>query len=173
VKTSPEIERPSVVFVSIGVAGTITYFLLAILYPFLVFTGYTAMLFTLPVQLEPSMVFYLQIVGLVLTGTGYFLFNWSVVARAEYVVSWAMTEDHRLVTWGPYRYVRHPSYLGYFLMFLGLFSLWPYWLTLLPVIAVPGYIRIAFQEERLLLRRFGCQFLEYQKRTGQFIPKLR
>jgi len=90
------------------------------------------------------MMFYLQIVGLVLTGTGYFLVNWSVVARGEYAVSWAMTENHRLVAWGPYRYVRHPSYLGYFPMFLGLLSLWPHLLTLLPLIAVPGYIRVAF-----------------------------
>jgi len=173
VKANAEIERPSGLLVGTSAAGTITYFLLALLYPFLVFTGHTAVLFTLSLQLEPTMMFYLQIVGLVLTGTGYFLFIWSVVARGKYAVSWAMTEDHRLVTWGPYRYVRHPSYLGYFLMFLGLFSLWPHLLTLFPPIAIPGYVRVTLEEERLLLRRFGDQFLEYQRRTGRFIPKFR
>jgi len=114
-----------------------------------------------------------QIVGLVLTGAGYFLFIWSVIARARYAVSWAMTENHRLVTWGPYRYVRHLSYLGYFLMFLGLFFTWPNFLTLFPLIAIPGYVRVTVEEERFLLLRFGDQFLEYQRRTGRFIPKLR
>jgi len=91
-KAYAKVESPSGFLIGTAAAGTITYFLLALLCPFLVFTGYTAMLFTLPVQSEPSMMFYLQIVGLVLTGTGYFLFNWSVVARGEYAVSWTMTE---------------------------------------------------------------------------------
>ncbi len=172
-KAYAEVESPSGFLMGTAAAGTITYFLLAFLYPFLVFAGHTAVLFILSLQFQPSIIFYMQIVGLVLTGTGYFLFIWSVIARGKYAVSWAMTENHRLVTWGPYRYVRHPSYLGYFLMFLGLFSLWPHLLTLFPLITIPGYVRVALQEERLLLRRFGDQFLEYQRRTGRFIPKFR
>lgn len=172
-KAYAEVESLSGFLMGTAAAGTIAYFFLVFLYSFLVFTDHTAVLFILTLQFQPSIIFYMQIVGLVLTGTGYSLFIWSVIARGKYAVSWAMTENHRLVTWGPYRYVRHPSYLGYFLIFLGLFSLWPHLLTLFPLIAVPGYIRVTLEEERLLLRRFGDQFLEYQRRTGLFIPKLR
>ena len=173
VEAREEVDRPSGLAVDAAAAGTIAYFLLASAYPFLVFTGQETMPPTLSLQLQPSAMIDMQIVGLALTGAGYSLFVWSVIARARYAVSWAMTENHRLVTWGPYRYVRHPSYLGYFLMFLGLFFVWPHFLALFPLIAIPGYIRVTVEEERLLLRRFGDEFLEYQRRTGRFIPKLR
>jgi len=172
-ETRAEVDRPSGLVVGAAAVGTVAYFLLASAYPFLVFTGRETMLLILSLRLHPSIMICTQIVGLVLTGAGYFLFIWSVIARARCAVSWAMTENHRLVTWGPYRYVRHPSYLGYFLMFLGLFFTWPNLLTLFPLIAIPGYVRVTVEEERLLLLRFGDQFLEYQGRTGRFIPKLR
>jgi len=172
VEAREEVDRPSELAVDAAAAGTIAYFLLASAYPFLVFTGQETMPPTLSLQLQPSAMIDMQIVGLALTGAGYSLFVWSAIARARYAVSWAMTENHRLVTWGPYRYVRHPSYLGYFLMFLGLFFVWPHLLTLFPLIAIPGYVRVTGEEEKLLLSRFGEQFLEYQRRTGRFIPKL-
>jgi protein-S-isoprenylcysteine O-methyltransferase Ste14 len=116
---------------------------------------------------------YIQILGLLLTFFGYFLFVWSVVSRGRYAVSWGMSENHKLVTWGPYRYVRHPSYLGYFLMFLGFFLYWTNMFTLIPLVAIPGYYWVTFDEERLLTQRFGDEYAEYQKKTGRFIPKLR
>jgi len=157
-KTHPEVDRPSGLVVGVAAVGTVAYFLLASTYPFLVLAGQETMLLILSLRLQPSIMICAQIVGLVLTGAGYFLFIWSVIARARYAASWAMTENHRLVTWGPYRYVRHPSYLGYFLMFLGLFFTWPNFLTLFPLIAIPGYVRVTVEEEKLLLSRFGQQF---------------
>jgi protein-S-isoprenylcysteine O-methyltransferase Ste14 len=68
--------------------------------------------------------------------------------------------------------VRHPSYLAYFFMFIGLFAIWPSWLTLIPLAAIPGYFRVTFREEKLLEKRFGSQYLDYQRKTGRFIPKL-
>jgi len=59
--------------------------------------------------------------------------------------------DHRLVTWGPYRYVRHPSYSGYFLMFMGLALTVNNPLVLAPILAVAGYARLVDTEERLLV----------------------
>ncbi len=105
-------------------------------------------------------------------GSGFFLFQWSVVARGMYSVSWAMGEDHRLVTWGPYRYVRHPSYLGYFLMFVGLLLTWLNPVALMPLMAIPGYVKVAATEEELLVMRFGEEYLKYQKAVGRFLPRL-
>lgn len=172
-KVYGKVERPSGLLVTVAALGTVAYFLMALLCPVLVLTGRNATLHTISIRFHSSLMSSMQIPGLALTGLGYFLFIWSVVARGRCAVSWDMPEDQKLVTWGPYRYVRHPSYLGYSLMFLGLFFLWPGLLTFLPLIAIPGYVLVTIEEEKLLLKRFGDQFLEYRRRTGRFIPKLR
>jgi protein-S-isoprenylcysteine O-methyltransferase Ste14 len=83
-----------------------------------------------------------------------------------------MQKTHKLVTWGPYRFVRHPSYLAYFLLFTGLLVMWPNLLTFVPLVAIPGYIRATDKEERLLEAHFGNEYKEYQRRTGRFFPRL-
>lgn len=166
-----EIKRPSGFVVGVAAVGTIIYFLEVLFYLFFVFMGSDSALLGFPFHLKFPLIFCMQLLGLVLTLAGYFIFIWSVIARGRYAVSWEMTENHRLVTWGPYRYVRHPSYLGYFLMFFGLFFLWSNLFTLFPLVAIPGYFRITFEEEKLLMKLFGDKYLNYQKKTGRFIPR--
>lgn len=168
-----EIERPKDFVVGLAAFGTLVFFLESLAYPFLVFTGLTSMTDASPFQLRFHYDSYAQIVGIILTLTGYSLFVWSTVARGRYAVSWEMPEDHKLVTWGPYRYVRHPSYLAYFLMFFGLLFTWLNLATLVPFIAIPGYIRITTEEEKLLKQRFGDEYVKYQMATGRFLPKRR
>jgi len=170
VKSVAEVERPVGLVVGVAANGTVVYFVEALLYQMIVFSGNDFVLSDLPLQLPSNA--YLQLVGVALTLIGYFLFIWSVRARGRYSVSWAMPEDQKLVTWGPYRYVRHPSYLGYFLMFLGFFLMWSNLLALFPLFAVPGYYRVTAEEERLLSKRFGEAYQEYRKKTGRFIPKI-
>lgn len=172
-KIRADVERPFGFIVGLAAVGTIVYFLEALSYLFLVFSDLILVLRDLPFLFQFPLMCYLQILGLILTSAGYFLFIWSVVVRGRYAVSWKMPEDQRLVTWGPYRYVRHPSYLGYFLMFFGLFFLWPNLFTLFPLSAIPGYFRVTFEEERLLVQRFGDEYIKYQRKTGRFIPRFR
>jgi protein-S-isoprenylcysteine O-methyltransferase Ste14 len=173
IKADTEVAQPSGFIVGVAALGTFIYALEVLLYEFLVFSGNISVLSGLPVQFQFLSIFSLQLLGLVLTFTGYFLFIWSVIARGRYSVSWEMPEDQKLVTWGPYRYVRHPSYLGYFLIFIGFFFLWPNLFTLFPFSAIPSYYKITFDEERLLAKRFGDSFIKYQKRTGRLFPKIR
>ena len=114
----------------------------------------------------------LEFFGLLVMVLGYGVFLWSVRARGRYTTSWQMPADHKLVDWGPYRYVRHPSYLGYFLMFIGLLFLWHNALALLPLIAIPGYVLITFREEEMLVAKFREEYLLYQRHTGRFLPKI-
>lgn len=172
-KVYAEVERPSGIIVDIAAIGTLVYFLEILMYLFLAFTNSISTINDTSLYFRFPLLPYMQILGLVFTLAGYFLFLWSVVIRGRYAVSWMMPENQRLVMWGPYRYVRHPSYLGYFLMFFGLFFLWPNLFTLFPMAAIPGYYRVSLEEERLLVQRFGDEYLEYQKRTGRFIPRLR
>lgn len=81
--------------------------------------------------------------------------------------------NHRLVTTGPYRWVRHPFYsaIGLGLVsnalvtanwFLGLTGL----ITFVLIV-----IRTRVEEERLL-ERFGKQYEVYMQQTGRFVPRV-
>jgi len=172
-KVYAEVERPIGSTIGLAAVGTLVYFVEVFSYLFLAFSGCIFGLGDFPFVLQFPFMLYMRILGLVLTSVGYFAFIWSVFVRGRYAVSWEMPKNQKLVTWGPYRYVRHPSYLGYFLMFFGLFFLWPNLFTLFPLVAIPGYFRVTFEEERLLVRRFGDEYVEYQRKTGRFIPRFR
>jgi hypothetical protein len=66
-----------------------------------------------------------------------------------------------------------PSYLGYFLMFIGFHFTAQSIAALAPLAAIPGYIFVAGEVEEMLLTRFGDDYVEYVERTGRFIPKTR
>jgi len=172
VKSYAEVEHPSSPKVALAAIGTFAYFLEVSAYLFLVFTGRSHLLYIPPFYFQLPFPICIQVLGFAFTLFGYYISLWSVIVRGKYAVSWKMPENHKLVTCGPYRYVRHPSYLGYFSMFFGLLFLWSNLFTLIPLLAIPGYYSVALEEEKLLIRRFGTEYLEYQKNTGKFIPKL-
>jgi protein-S-isoprenylcysteine O-methyltransferase Ste14 len=171
-KAYAEIKRPQGIIFALAAFGTLFLFVESVAYPFIVFTG-VFQTSDFPLQLRFQHDSYIQIVGFLLETAGHFLFLWSVLERGRYAVSWEMQEDHQLVTSGPYRYIRHPSYLAYFLMFFGLFLMLLNLAALVPLVAIPGYVGVTFYEEQLLIRRFGSKYVEYQKRTGRFLPRVK
>jgi len=80
-----------------------------------------------------------------------------------------------LNTTGVYSLVRHPLYLGNFLVMLG-FALWPHqtWVAvLMSCIYMIYYERIMLAEEAFLRHRFGAAFEDWARQTPAFIPKLK
>jgi protein-S-isoprenylcysteine O-methyltransferase Ste14 len=80
-----------------------------------------------------------------------------------------------LNTSGPYSVVRHPLYVGNFLMGLGV-ACFPgiWWVAVIYVLAFWLYYeRIVLAEEDYLRRAFGDVFLEWAERTPVFVPDLR
>src|SRR5688572_16750516 len=78
-----------------------------------------------------------------------------------------------LNTLGIYSVVRHPLYLGNFLIILGLLLSTGLWhLTLIGTLAFALYYeRIMMAEERFLLSRFGEEYLSWSKVTPAFFPR--
>jgi protein-S-isoprenylcysteine O-methyltransferase len=89
-----------------------------------------------------------------------------------FTVDVSISTEHRLVDSGPYRYVRHPTYTGALLAFIGLGFCFGNWLTVLfltvPIIgAFLWRIRI---EEHALIEALGEDYRAYMQRTKRLIP---
>ncbi|MBU6390230.1 isoprenylcysteine carboxylmethyltransferase family protein [Patescibacteria group bacterium] len=81
-----------------------------------------------------------------------------------------LKEDHRLVTSGPYRFVRHPIYTGMLLAISGsALAAGPFWLIVFAGALVVFIFRIR-AEERLMLSQFPDTYPAYQARTEKLIP---
>ncbi len=82
---------------------------------------------------------------------------------------------HVLNTTGIYSQVRHPLYLGNFLVWagLGVFTYDPFYLLLLVLIFWLFYERIMYAEERFLEREFGHELEEWAERVPAFFPRFK
>jgi protein-S-isoprenylcysteine O-methyltransferase Ste14 len=79
--------------------------------------------------------------------------------------------NHQLVTYGIYKRVRHPAYLGNFLFWFGvplLFSSLYSFLAML--LLIPCYVYRMQVEEKMLIERFRSEYLEYMKHSKRLIP---
>jgi protein-S-isoprenylcysteine O-methyltransferase Ste14 len=95
------------------------------------------------------------------------------VLKGAYQGNLQVQPDQQLITCGPYRWVRHPGYLGFILMAAGLVIGFSSLDGLLGVILlVAGFLRRSQAEERMLIQAFGEQYINYAKRTGRMAPKI-
>jgi protein-S-isoprenylcysteine O-methyltransferase len=115
----------------------------------------------------------LYFAGLFLFAGGVILRWYSIVRLGRFfTVDVSIAKEHRVVDSGPYRFVRHPSYTGALIAFLG-FGLclgnWlSIWLLMLPILAAFLWrIRI---EEQALIDGLGEDYRAYMRRTARLIP---
>lgn len=75
---------------------------------------------------------------------------------------------------GPYRFVRHPVYLGLTTALAGLTLAFNSWSATIAVFALflPSQIMRARLEEAGLVRRFGTVYATYRLHTGFLLPRL-
>jgi len=90
--------------------------------------------------------------------------NWSVTLEVR--------EQHRLITQGVYRHIRHPMYLALALYSLGQALVIPNWVagpSNLIAFAILLALRV-HAEERMMFREFGDEYALYSARTKRLIP---
>lgn len=110
--------------------------------------------------------------GLALVAAGYAGTLWCYSAMGDH---WRIGIDHesksKLITGGPYGFVRHPIYLFQMLMLVGSSALLPSWL---PVVIIGVHLVCvlikATDEETHLTRLHGDEYRTYLARTGRLFP---
>jgi protein-S-isoprenylcysteine O-methyltransferase Ste14 len=100
---------------------------------------------------------------IILNGILLIIFGWRKIYRAK----------GQLVTTDIYRHVRHPQYLGFLLITLGMNVLWITISTLIlwPILAIV-YYRLAKEEDEKMEERFGEEYRKYKQMAPMFIPRL-
>jgi protein-S-isoprenylcysteine O-methyltransferase len=111
--------------------------------------------------------------ALILLGLG---LRWTAILtlRRFFTVNVAIQPGHRIVKKGLYGFIRHPSYLGSIVSFIGLGLALSNWiaLALLIVPIILAFIRRIGVEEQALAQEFGSEYNDYCRTTWCLIPWL-
>ena len=93
-------------------------------------------------------------------------FNWSPTLQ--------ITQEHKLVTQGLYRTIRHPIYAAMWLWGVAQALLLQNWIAGPATLIFFGlvYIRRVPREEQMMIDRFGDEYRAYMQQTGRVMPKL-
>ena len=108
-----------------------------------------------------------------LTGAG--LRAWAIRTLGEFFTRDVMIrEAHIVVSGGPYRVLRHPSYTGTGLILVGLGLMLGSWLSLGVVVTAFGtsHLPRILHEERVLGARFGSEYDEFARKRRRLVPFL-
>ena len=113
------------------------------------------------------------ITGIVMGSAGLLLRLWAIRTLGRFFTSGVMVQEGQAVlTTGPYRWVRHPSYTGSILTVLGtavaLGS--PLGVVLAVGLLVPVYLYRIRVEERTMLAGLGDAYASYRARTPALLP---
>jgi protein-S-isoprenylcysteine O-methyltransferase Ste14 len=111
--------------------------------------------------------------GCLLFGAGLALRWYSISYLGRFfTVNVAIHSGHEIIDTGPYARIRHPSYSGALLIFLGLALTLTNWLSLV-LIVVPiflAYGRRISVEETALASALGSPYTNYMRRTKRLAP---
>jgi protein-S-isoprenylcysteine O-methyltransferase Ste14 len=116
----------------------------------------------------------IRILGLCMTFTGYTLMNAAVVTLGrQFSVDVTIQKNHKLITGGIYRFIRHPRYLGIMMFMFGISLVFRSWVAVvLSVFTVAVLIWRIVDEEKLLSREFVKEWEDYRSRSWRLIPFL-
>ena len=109
----------------------------------------------------------LQIVGLAGFGFGFCLVAWSTLTN-QFYIGVVRTQEERgqeVITSGPYRFVRHPGYIGWMLFYLFSGLALGSWLSMLPpLLPIIATVRRTIIEDKMLHTSL-TGYTDYAKRV--------
>jgi protein-S-isoprenylcysteine O-methyltransferase Ste14 len=116
---------------------------------------------------------WLAVVGIVVLAAGLLIRSVAIRTLGKaFSSNVAIKESQKICQAGMYHYLRHPSYLGLWLVFLGVGLHSRNWISFL-VATVPPTAALVYRihvEERALREAFGGEYVAYCKRTWRILP---
>lgn len=115
----------------------------------------------------------LFVVGLALMIAGIVVRQWSILTLGRFfTIDVRVASDQTVVDRGPYRWVRHPSYSGLVLFFVGAGLALGSWASLLVLAVLPtaGLVLRIRSEERALLASLGDDYRRYADGRRRLFP---
>ena len=113
--------------------------------------------------------------GSILFGSGLLLRLWSIRTLGHFFTyEIGIRSRHTIITKGPYRWIRHPSYTGYLLLIVGIAVAYASLFCVLLAVTFPGlfFIHRIKAEEAMLLKHFGEPYRQYMKKTKRLLPQI-
>jgi len=112
--------------------------------------------------------------GVALLAAGSVIRLWAIATLGTFHSALvAVQTGHHIITRGPYRWLRHPSYLGLLIFLTGVPMVFAAWF---PLLALPGcFVALRWRitdEEAFLISEFTDDYESYKKRTWRLIPFL-
>ena len=101
--------------------------------------------------------------------------SFCLYAQIKMGTSWRVGIDEKvktqLVTTGLYQFIRNPTYLGLFLLNIGVWLIWPTWTVFLLNILFFIFLEVQVRcEEDYLFSLHGEQYSDYKSRTKRYLP---
>ena len=89
----------------------------------------------------------------------------------QFSIQVTLQENHKLIQNGPYKYIRHPRYLGILLFFLGISLTFRSLIGMLLIIALTlVFAWRIYTEEALLQQEFGKEWEAYRNQSWRIFP---
>lgn len=123
-----------------------------------------------PVSVQWDLVAYIA-VGTAILGLA--LRTWAVLTLGNlFTMHIDVQKGHSIVQKGPYRMVRHPSYLGAFIMYIATIVFLHAWFSLLAAaLILPfAFLRRIHYEEELLKGELGMEYETYCQKVKKILP---
>ena len=123
----------------------------------------------------PGLAWWPFALGIALIWGGFALRWWAVLELGRFFqMTVVVQENHRVIETGPYRVVRHPSYSGPLLIFVGVGFTLGNWLSVAACLVVPllGLLVRIRAEEAVLNRELGEPYRAYSARTRRLVPRV-
>ena len=120
---------------------------------------------------KPSLQTYL--IGIILFILGFSLRFYAIKTLGRlFTFEVGLRKSHQLVTKGPYSIIRHPGYLGYLLISLGLYTFFGtlFGIVISLIACSIIYLKRIPTEEKILAQQFKEEFEAYKLKTKKLIP---
>jgi protein-S-isoprenylcysteine O-methyltransferase Ste14 len=118
----------------------------------------------------------LRMAGVLVMWLGLALRVWAIAALGSgFRTTVEVEPGQAIVSGGPYRWIRHPSYAGLLLIVAGFGAALGNWLSLAAcvVLPLPAIVCRIHVEEAELNRVLGQAYREYQSDRARMVPRLR